>query len=777
MMTLQRFFAISILVTQLCQSVLGADTARYLSNSDTRFFREFGERITDKNETTTDERRVGQSVSMSDDGYVIAVSGIVTETPSIGYYFFVKVFTLIDRVNGNWTLKGLTIQDTNNSSDYMEGSKAHVCLSGDGEKLAVSAKGIVKVYDYNSSSNQWDVNSIMHDEDAGMGLKASLDTTGSMIAIGIPDYDNIADDAGQVKVCNVGNSTSCRTLSDESSSSKNIGADVRITGNSALYPCIVWGAPNTGRGSISVLCDENNSGDWTNRTFKDDEEFGEFDGDEFGRSVAMSADGKYVAAGAAKNDGLNGLYANVGSVRVFEFNASSYQYERLGLDIDGERGGNSAPGSEYYVGDASGFSIDLSDEVSGVIRVVIGAPNNPGADLNSGYYNGHVRLYEWAGSSWEQVLHDLNGTVVSESFGHSVAMNRGGTRVVVGSPDYGSDSGDYYAAGAVMVYGLADLEPSETPSQSPSMSPSSTPSLVPSSNPSNPEITVAATPVLMTITGFNTTGLNETAVIAALDTTLTESLAQTLELASNEQVGIVVTLQNETASRRRGLQASDGKLTFIVCAHITTRNPDFIIAPDLASGSLSNATFRADLVADLSGALGESVLGEDAVAEIEVLAAAFQIKTNYHDYDFEGNTTWCLTATDKLAIGFFSYIKVKRCNPTNELQMWKLDDLNQLQLVALNETKCIKSQSLFMYMDLCLSTAEDTLSWSIANEKGGQVIKQSKSKRTNYVGIEHERIFAKVRLYREESTNDSLGSWEVVNGYAVDKTGNIYQHD
>ena len=51
------------------------------------------------------------------------------------------------------------------------------------------------------------------------------------------------------------------------------------------------------------------------------------------------------------------------------------------------------------------------------------------------------------------ILHDLNGTVVSESFGHSVAMNRGGTRVVVGSPDYGSDSGDYYAAGAVMALG------------------------------------------------------------------------------------------------------------------------------------------------------------------------------------------------------------------------------------------------------------------------------------------------------------------------------------
>ena len=771
-MTLQQFFAISILVTQLCQSVLGADTARYLSNSDTRFFRQFGERITDKNETTTDERRVGQSVSMSDDGYVIAVSGIVTERPSIGYYFFVKVFTLIDRVNGNWTLKGLTIQDTNNSSDYMEGSKAHVCLSGNGEKLAVSAKGIVKVYDYNSSSNQWDVNSTMHDEDAGMGIKASLDTTGSMIAIGIPDYDNIADDAGKVKVCNVGNSTSCRTLSDESSSSKNIGADVRITGNSALYPCIVWGAPNTGNGSISVLCDENNSGEWRNRTFRDDEEFGEFYGDEFGRSVAISADGKYVAAGAAKNDGLNGT--NVGSVRVFKFNASTDQYERLGLDIDGERGGQSEQGSEeYYVGDASGFSIDLSDEVSGVIRVVIGAPNNPGADLTSGYYNGHVRLYEWAGSSWEQVLHDLDGSVTSESFGHSVAMNRGGTRVVVGSPDYGSDSGDYYAAGAVMVYGLADREPSEAPSQSPSVSPSSTPSLVPSSNPSNPEITVQASPVLVTLSGFNTTGLNETAVIAALETTLKGSIAQTIELASNEQFRIVVKLQKETASRRRGLLASDGKLTFIIYVYITTRNPALIIAPDLASGSFSNATF----VADLSDALGESVV---LSAEIEVLDAAFQIKTNYHDYNFEGNSTWCLTAKDTSSIGETAFIKVRRCNPTDAKQLWKLDDLNQLQLAALTgERKCIKSQSLYIYMDPCRLTAEETFSWSIANEKGGQVIKQSKSKskRTNYVGIEHERIFAKVRLYREESSNDSLGSWEVVNGFSVDKTGKIYQQD
>ena len=245
--------------------------------------------------------------------------------------------------------------------------------------------------------------------------------------------------------------------------------------------------------------------------------------------MSISADGNFVAAGAWKNDGATSEDENVGSVRVYQFIESTGQYERLGGDIYGERGEQSERNSEkYYVGDGSGFSISLSNNVNGILRVLIGAPHNPGADINEGYYNGHVRLYECyldtgATPSWNRVLGDLDGTLEHASFGHSVAMNRDGTRMIVGSPRYGCDDNHYYA-GAVTVYELADSEPSEAPSPSPSISAS------PSSTPSNPEISIEASPQKVVISGLDTTAeeIDEIEVIAGFTQSVKETLIESL---------------------------------------------------------------------------------------------------------------------------------------------------------------------------------------------------------------------------------------------------------
>ena len=777
--------------------------SRFLSISETRFFRQVGERITDYDEETgTSEKDMGQSVSMSDDGSVIAVSGVITQSASDEHSFLIKVYTLI---NGNWQLKGQAIQDTD-SVVYFDDAKAHVCLSGDGNKLAISTifikspnvpnpdwKGTVEVYDYNTISDQWVLSSIMYEGDGGkgghlMGIKASLDTTGSMIAIGIPSHDvpGIVDDVGQVQVCNVGNPDSCQILSD-TTSSKNSGTDIQITGNDAQFPCVVWGSPDNGEstGSISVLCDESNSGVWSNRPFKDDERFGEYDGDQFGISVSISADGNFVAAGAWKNDGATSEDENVGSVRVYQFIESTGQYERLGGDIYGERGEQSERNSEkYYVGDGSGFSISLSNNVNGILRVLIGAPHNPGADINEGYYNGHVRLYECyldtgATPSWNRVLGDLDGTLEHASFGHSVAMNRDGTRMIVGSPRYGCDDNHYYA-GAVTVYELADSEPSEAPSPSPSISAS------PSSNPSNPEIEIEASPQKVVISGLDTTAeeIDEIEVIAGFTQSVKETLIESLALAPNEELTIyeVALVKGEAASGEYGLQF-DGvinQVSFFFRCRIITRNPAFVIPANVAIDALSNPEYVAALRNTLADPeTGESVIDESAiVVEVEDVTNAFQIKTNYYDYDFEDDTTWCLTASKTYDIGITSMINVRRCNSSDKLQIWTFDDLDQLKLIAFPlNPRCIKSESLTIFMQTCETDREDEYSWSIESKKGGQVIKQFKYNQYNYIGIEAGRIFARVRLIRDEAIdiNDSLGEWEVVNGYYSYLTETFYQ--
>ena len=355
-------------------------------------------------------------------------------------------------------------------------------------------------------------------------------------------------------------------------------------------------------------------------------------------------------------------------------------------------------------------------------------------------------------------------------------MNRDGTRVVVGSPDYGSDSNGYYA-GAVIVYDLlVGSAPSKAPSSSPSIPQSSTPSFVPSSNPSNAETTIESSPQILIMYGVRITkqDVNKHKLIATFtQQTVTEALLESIHLGPNESIEVyevaLTPVNIGEASRRHGLQSNGGhQVYFFFRYRIITHNPSFVIPQNVTIDALANPEYTAVLRnALVDPETGESAIDENAnVVLVEDVADSFQIKTNYQEYDFEGNTTWCLTAEQTQGIGITSLIKVRRCDPSNKLQIWSLDDLDQLKLVALPfNLTCIKSQSFAVFMDTCEITKEETLSWFIENEKGGQVLKQSKFNRFTYVGIEYKRKYAKVRLFREESVNDSLGEWELLNGY------------
>jgi hypothetical protein len=100
---------------------------------------------------------------------------------------------------------------------------------------------------------------------------------------------------------------------------------------------------------------------------------GEAANDYSGRSVSLSSDGSRVAIGSTNNVG-NG--PDSGHVRVYQYNGTTFQWIKLGEDIDGEA-----------VGDQSGISVSLSSDGS---RVAIGAINNDGNGSNSG----HVRVYQ-----------------------------------------------------------------------------------------------------------------------------------------------------------------------------------------------------------------------------------------------------------------------------------------------------------------------------------------------------------------------------------------------
>ena len=136
---------------------------------------------------------------------------------------------------------------------------------------------------------------------------------------------------------------------------------------------------------------------------------GEAAEDVSGYDVSLDSDGDRVAIGAYLNDGTG---TDAGHVRIYSWDGSSWS--QLGSDIDGEAAG------DYF-----GRSVSLDSDGD---RVAIGADLNDGTGTDAG----HVRIYSWDGSSWNQLGSDIDGEAAGDSFGVSVSLDSDGDRVAIG---------------------------------------------------------------------------------------------------------------------------------------------------------------------------------------------------------------------------------------------------------------------------------------------------------------------------------------------------------
>jgi hypothetical protein len=151
---------------------------------------------------------------------------------------------------------------------------------------------------------------------------------------------------------------------------------------------------------------------------------GESANDYSGWSVSLDSDGSRVAIGARFNDGVGN---NVGHTRVFEYNLGSQNWVQMGSDIDGES-----------LGDNSGYSVSLNSNGD---RVAIGAIYNDGVSSSD---KGHVRVYDWNGTSWNKLGNDIDGETLNDRSGYSVSINSIGDIVAIGATandGNGTDSG------------------------------------------------------------------------------------------------------------------------------------------------------------------------------------------------------------------------------------------------------------------------------------------------------------------------------------------------
>jgi len=136
-------------------------------------------------------------------------------------------------------------------------------------------------------------------------------------------------------------------------------------------------------------------------------------GDWFGHSVSLSGDGLRIAVGAQYADSGNGLSS--GKVKVYEYDASSSDWIKLGQDVDGN------------AGDELGTSLTLSSD--GMV-LAIGVPKS---DAN-GVDSGQVRVYSWDTDTWSRMGNSIDGVSSNDQFGRSVALSSSGNILAIGSP-------------------------------------------------------------------------------------------------------------------------------------------------------------------------------------------------------------------------------------------------------------------------------------------------------------------------------------------------------
>jgi hypothetical protein len=152
---------------------------------------------------------------------------------------------------------------------------------------------------------------------------------------------------------------------------------------------------------------------------------GELVNDQSGWSVALSGDASVIVIGSPYGG------TGKGKARVYEWDGDSW--EKKGLDIDGE-GAN----------DWSGWSVSISTNGS---IIAVGGWSNDGVN---GADSGHVRVYEWNGSSWEQMGADIDGEAAGDYSGTSVSLSSDGSIIAIGASSNSNSNGDN--AGSVRLF-------------------------------------------------------------------------------------------------------------------------------------------------------------------------------------------------------------------------------------------------------------------------------------------------------------------------------------
>ena len=410
----------------------------------------------------TNYDRLGYTISLSSDGTIVAGGAYWGDGSSSDQnvnHGEVRVY----QYNGSdWTQLG----------SFIEGDVAgdnlgySVSLSGDGTTVASGSlehnndKGQVKVHRYNGSS--WiQLGSDFDGESSGyFGNAVSLNSDGTIVAIGAYRDDTGGYNTGIVRVYQYNGSSWTQLGGDiyGEDSSDQIGREKAMSLSGDGFIIAIGSVEHDNGKGICRIYQYSNS-TWTKLGNDID---GEVENEYSGRSVSISKDGTVVAIGSMDSNNVLGVGPK-GHVRIYQYINSAWT--KIGNDYLGDNGSQ------------AGVSVSLNDNGSIVaigaqqekVRFfetgvtvtnqinVLSAPTKPKLNktgdklsiLNEYYFedlstsNGFVQTYEYSESdaSWNYLGDKIESASVNDISGGDIAINDEGNMIAIGYPQTNSATG------------------------------------------------------------------------------------------------------------------------------------------------------------------------------------------------------------------------------------------------------------------------------------------------------------------------------------------------
>jgi hypothetical protein len=263
----------------------------------------------------------GGAVSLSSDGSIVAI-GATSNDGNGSDSGHVRVYK---DINGNWEQIGQDI----NGRESGDGVGKSVSISNDGNIVAIGAtdnsnggngyhSGYVRIYqNINGSWDQigQDINGEAQFDNSGFSLRLSSD--GGMVAVGAVGNSGNGSVSGHVRIYQNINGSWEQIGQDIDGESSGDGSGYSLSLSSDGSIVVIGAISNAENGldSGQVRVYQNINGNW--------EQIGQdlngAEDEQLGRSVSLSGDGSIIAIGAATASTVNGTYS--GYVKVYDFSA------------------------------------------------------------------------------------------------------------------------------------------------------------------------------------------------------------------------------------------------------------------------------------------------------------------------------------------------------------------------------------------------------------------------------------------------------------------------